>query len=130
MRHNKLPKTCFISFVLLLASLKIFAADTTVVNSPDGNITFRLFQKNKQLFFSVSLLNQPVVAQSPMDFSVNGTSLTKNNTIQRIDHYNRNKSYPVYGAHSTAVNLFNGIRVLLSSGALQSDLDIRVFNDG
>ena len=122
----------FFGFALSMFCLQVVAADTTVVKSPDGNISFQLFQKNHLLFFSVSYQSKPVIVPSPMEMSVDDISVTKNIIIQKTERYSLNEAYPVFGAHSKAVNSFNGITVNTTSGrgALHITLDIRVFNDG
>ena len=132
MLYNKRIRDCFFLFGFLFVGIRVFASDTTVVKSPDENIIFKLFQKNSRLCFSVSLLNRFVITPSPMDVSADGTSFTKNVTIQKAEPYKGNDAYPVFGAHSIAVNAFNGITVsiLAGGGSLKAKLDIRVFNNG
>jgi alpha-glucosidase len=121
-------------FCLLFFSFcfSVSASDTTVAKSPDGNISFRLFQKDRQLYFSVGLLNQPVLNASPLELSVDGTSVTKNVAIKKTERFSHKDTYPVLGAHATAVNAYNGITVFTTSGggALNGKLEIRVFNEG
>jgi alpha-glucosidase len=130
MLYNRLTKTCLASLAFLLVSFQVLAVDTTVVKSPDGNIAFKLFQKNKRLYFSVSLSNKTIIAPSPIELSVNGTTITKNVSIQKAERYRHNETYPIYGAHSTAVDACNGIILSISSNGFQTGLEIRVFNDG
>jgi alpha-glucosidase len=120
----------FFCFSLLLFSSTIYASDTTTVKSPDGSIQFRLFQKSRQLCFDVRLFNKPIVNSSALDLSVNGVSVTKNVVVQKTQRYKKNETYPVFGAHSKAINLFNGITVYTTSGELRTSIEIRVFNSG
>ena len=122
----------FFGFALSMFCLQVAAADTTVVKSPDGNISFQLFQKNQQFFFTVSYGGQPVIVPSPMDISVDDISCNKQFVIQKTERYSSNETYPVFGPHAKAVNSFNGIIVFTTSGggALPVTFDIRVFNDG
>jgi len=123
----------FLGILLFLSfSFQTFASDTTIVKSPDGNIAFRLFQKNHQLYFSIGLSGKTVIAASPMELSIDGNPVTKNLAVQKSVRYSRNETYPVFGAHAKAVNSFNGIEIYTTSdgGALHTTVDIRVFNDG
>ena len=132
MLYRSTSKSLFFSMLFLSSVICVFAADTTVVKSPGGEIIFRLFQQKNQFYFNVSLANEAVVAPSPIDFSVDGTSLTTNISIQSTKRYKGNETYEVFGAHAKAVNSYNGIILYTSSGrtALEASLDIRVFNDG
>jgi alpha-glucosidase len=132
MLYNGVTKASFFLFSYLFVCTKIFASDTAVVKSPDGAIAFQIFQKSKQFYFTVSLAGKTIIATSPMEFSVDGVSITKNSSTQKAERYSNNETYSVFGAHSTATNAFNGIIFFTSSGsgALQAKLDVRVFNDG
>jgi len=130
MLYNRLTISCFTAFVFLLISLNVFAADTTVVKSPDGTIVFKLFQNNRQLYFSVFLSNRIIISPSPMELLVNGHSVTKNVSFQKTERYVHNESYPIYGAHSTARDVCNGLTLSISSNGFQTGLEIRVFNTG
>lgn len=110
----------------------VFAADTTVVKSPDGNIVFKLFQQSSQLHFAVTYQNKTIVAPSPMVLSVDGISVTQNITTGKTERYTRKESYPVFGVHAKAIDHFNEAAIAMTAGggALKTRLDIRVFNDG
>jgi len=122
---------CFILCVSFFEN-QVFAADTTVVKSPDGNITFKLYQQTAQLHFSVTYQNKTIIAHSPMVLSVDGISVTQNITTGKTERYIRKESYPVFGVHSKAIDHFSGavISMTAGGGALKTSVDIRVFNDG
>jgi alpha-glucosidase len=132
-----MPNSCtgkglYILFLCLVIGNNVFSADTTVVKSPGGQIVFRLFQKKSQLYFTVSLAGNTVISPSPMDFSVNGSALTKDVSVQQLRRYNGKQSYTVLGPHSKASVTYNGIIIFIrkAGSTMQSNLDIRVFNDG
>jgi alpha-glucosidase len=117
--------------LFLVSSLPALASDTTTIKSPDGNISYKLFQQDHQLCFSVSLLNKTVIAPSSMMISVDGTPLTKNVTVKKWERYSHNETYSILGVHTKAKNAFNGIFIDAEvAGGLHSRLDIRVFDDG
>src|ERR1043165_5968898 len=92
-----LAKRCFCLFFILALffSSNAFAADTTIIKSPDGNILFRLFQKNHQLNFSISFLGKTIIPTSAMNLSVNETSVTQNISQTKVERYTRNETYPI-----------------------------------
>jgi alpha-glucosidase len=132
MLYRSTLKKLLFSLLFLPICICVFGSDTTVVKSPGGEIVFRLFQKNKQFYFTVSLANKTVIAPSPMDFSIDGSTLTGNVSIQKAERYNANEAYEVFGAHSKAINSYNGVILYTGSvgKASHARLDIRVFNDG
>ena len=79
----------FIVLFFLCLQCVFAAADTTVIKSPNGTISFKLFQRIQQLYFAVTLFDKPIVDSSPIGFLVDGVSLTKkyqdreNRTLQR-----------------------------------------------
>src|SRR2546430_8955198 len=83
----------------LFASIQASAADTTVVKSPDGNISFKLFQKNKQLYFLVIFHSKTVIETSALSMTVNEVPITAEIKIILIDRYKLNETYPVLGSH-------------------------------
>jgi alpha-glucosidase len=132
MPHSCTSKGLFILLLSLIISNSVIAADTTFVKSPGGEIVFRLFQKMGKFYFTVSLAGITVISPSPMDFSVNGSTLTKDVSILRSQRYNGKQTYAVLGAHSKASVTYNGIILFLrkTGSTMQANLDIRVFNDG
>jgi alpha-glucosidase len=125
-----LTKTLLAFSLLFLIATPGLAGDTISVKSPDGKVAFMLFQRDRELYFSVSLSNRVVVAASPMELSVNGTHVTKDVVIKKAERYSHNETYPVYGAHSTAKDACNGILLSMSPGDLTTALEIRAFNTG
>lgn len=122
---------CCFFFLLLACKMQVSAADTTFVKSPDGAIAFKLYPHAGQLHFMVTHQGRAVIASSPLDLSIDGISVTKNVTVVKTDRYTRKETYPVMGSHSQAVDHCNGAVVNLNgTGGINSNIDIRVFNDG
>src|SRR6478672_6968626 len=83
-RRLNCMKKNLLFFVVLLSFLKLsnyFAADTTIVQSPDAKIFFKLFQQDHQLTFKITFQGQTVIEPSPIVMSVDGKSLAKNVTV-------------------------------------------------
>jgi alpha-glucosidase len=109
---------------------QILAADTTVVKSPDGRISFKLFSNTRQASFSISFNDLPVIAPSPLSLIVNGRSTTSDMKILSVQHFKTDHTYPVFGVHAMAIDRSNGSRIAFSAGDLRGIIEIRVFNDG
>ena len=131
-------KKRWLSGFLLLTLLRVdsFAADTTVVKSPDGRIQFNLFIKSNHLQFTVKSINRPVIQSSPLSLIINGIDFGKNVSITEVQRGSVNNSFPVLGVHSTAINNYLSAVVTLKSNQKSSqnieknDIEVRVFNDG
>ncbi len=70
----KLTTCCLLA--LLFAS-SVVAVDTTYIQSPDKKVVFRLFQQNKQLAYSVGLLNQTVIEPSVLRMTIDGKPVSE-----------------------------------------------------
>ena len=119
-------------FFFLCLQCVFAAADTTVIKSPNGTISFKLFQRIQQLYFAVTLFDKPIVDSSPIGFLVDGVSLTKNIRIGKTERYRGNETYSLMGVHVKAINHFNSVIVHITPAdvSFQTSLEIRVFNDG
>lgn len=120
-------------YLMLAGSLfisKAFAADTTVVSSPDGQIRFRLFISDQQLQYAVTFKNEPVIETSPMIFSVDSKVLTNGVKTGTVKRYKINERYPWLGVHAWANNNCEGASITLQQSSVNYTLDVRVFNDG
>ncbi|SEV88062.1 alpha-glucosidase [Chitinophaga sp. YR573] len=119
-----MKKQMFVYLMLFIS--KAFAADTTVVASPDGQIRFRLFISDHQLQYTVTFRNEPVIERSPMILSVDDKILTDGVKTGTVKRYTINERYPWMGVHAWATNNCNGASIAMQ----QYTLDVRVFNDG
>lgn len=117
---------CLVFPILLHA----VAADTTLVTSPNGKIQFRLFALHDRLGFSVRNGNITVIEPSPLSMTINGQELAMNAKLGKPNTYRVNEKYDWLGAHSTAVNNCNGVRLPVNNSVLPYTLDIRAYNDG
>ena len=100
-----------------------------MVQSPDGTVIFRLFQKEQQLTFNITFHGKTITTSSPIVISLDGISITKNISIKKVDRYKISETYPWQGVHSTAINNCNGAKITVS-GKQNYTTDVRVFNDG
>src|SRR5690349_14463234 len=88
------PPLVFVVATMLVSSASIAAVSETQVTSPDGSIQFHV-TFNEGIHYEVGLKNKSVIEPSRMVFSVNGTELTTNVTVNgEARTYRINETYP------------------------------------
>jgi alpha-glucosidase len=128
-----MKKRLLLSFylpVFFLFSADAIAADIIIVKSPDGQISFQLFQQDHQLKFTIQLSNKAIIQSSPLKMTIDGKSITNNLSIGKAENYKLNESYSWPGTHSVAHNSCTGAKINLIQNKISYLLDLRVFNDG
>ncbi|NOW93521.1 glycoside hydrolase family 97 protein [Mucilaginibacter sp. SG564] len=119
------------SLIILLITCPpvLFALGNVIVYSPDKQVRLEVFNKAGALSYNIQYKNKAVINASALHISVDKSVLTNHATITGNSTYSINESYPWYGAHSLAVNHFNGAKIKLQHGKISYQLDVRVFND-
>jgi alpha-glucosidase len=102
------------------------------VASPDGKIKFTILPNAERLTFTVTMGNTVVIEPSPIVMKLDGYDLSSGVVFNNVERYSLDESYPWYGAHSTAVNRCNGVKLSLTHDLSFTSytLEIRIFNDG
>jgi alpha-glucosidase len=132
-QKSYMKKAVFLSLILFFAwASPLLATDTVALKSPDGKTRLTLFQKNRQLCLGISAHSKTVLLPSPLEFSIDGQSLTREFQILKTERYNIKDQFSLWGAHEKAVNQGNGVRISMGSNSKKSiwQLDIRVYNEG
>ncbi|MGA2267281.1 MAG: glycoside hydrolase family 97 N-terminal domain-containing protein [Bryobacteraceae bacterium] len=109
------------------------AADEVTVASPDGRVQFRLSSDAKgNLAYTVTLAQKPVIELSAMGIIVDQANLAEGVEFGKAEPYKVNQTYPWNGAHSTATDNCNGVKVALTHRQSRTayTLEIRAYNDG
>jgi alpha-glucosidase len=103
-----------------------------LVASPDGKVKLTLGSNPERLTWTVTLENTTVIEPSPLDMRVDGYDLSSGVIFNGLEPYSIDEAYPWHGAHSTAINRCNGVKVSLTHDLSQMPyiLEIRAFNDG
>ncbi|WP_439484356.1 glycoside hydrolase family 97 catalytic domain-containing protein [Cyclobacterium plantarum] len=103
-----------------------------LVSSPNGKLTFELSIINDILNFQVNENEREILAPSPIQMRIDGTSITHQVSIEQIIRYESDEKYPARGVHSLAKNHFNGAKFKIINKKSHADyfLDARVFDDG
>jgi alpha-glucosidase len=114
---------------LFLCTTHVLASDTTLVQSPDGAVHFKLFQQMHSLSFTITFNGKTILKPSPFLMTVDGISVTQNITITKTERYTINETYPWRGVHSKAINHCNGAKIFINNKQ-KGTLEVRVFNDG
>src|SRR5882724_8374801 len=102
------------------------------VASPDGNIKFTLMANAERLTYTVTMGGTTVIEPSPIAMTLDGYDLSSGVVFGSAETYEINDTYPWYGAHSTAENHCNGVRISLEHDLsfTKYTLEVRVYNDG
>jgi len=116
----------------ILALVPLAAAADVTVASPDGHVQFVLSAGAQgHLEYTVAFNSKSIVDRSPLGIVVDGVDLAGGAQIGKTDTYATNDIYPWYGAHSTAVDHCNGVKVAVTSKTgTPYTLEIRAYNDG
>ena len=102
------------------------------VASPDSKIKFTVLPNAERLTFTVTMGDTLVIEPSPVVMKLDGYDLSSGVVFNSLERYSVDESYPWYGAHSTAVNQCNGVKLSLTHDLSFTSytLEVRVFNDG
>ena len=114
---------------LILCSIHVLASDTTLIQSPDGTVHFKLFKQANQLSYAITFNGETIIKPSPFLMTVEGISITENITIAKTERYKINETYQWRGVHSKATNHCNGAKIFINNKQKWA-LEVRVFNDG
>ncbi|MCX6328702.1 MAG: glycoside hydrolase family 97 N-terminal domain-containing protein, partial [Bacteroidia bacterium] len=101
------------------------------ISSPDGAIHFLLATNNNQLTFTVTMNGKVIVDESPLYMSVDGEEITGDVKAGRVKTLSVYGTYPLYGLHSKAVNMCNGMIFSYKNikNKIKYNIEVRVFND-
>lgn len=105
-------------------------AQTTVLKSPDGRISFQLFTKNNKLYFQTLSSGHIVLENSPIVFSIDNKILTDNCRLSAPVFYEVDETYPTRGIHSLAINRANGMKISVRGAGYSYTFEARAYNDG
>ena len=102
------------------------------VASPDGKVKLTIAPNAERLTFTVTLGDKTLIEPSALVMKVDDYDLSSGVVLGKVERYEINESYPWHGAHSTAVNHCNGVRIPLQHDLsfINYVLEVRVFNDG
>jgi alpha-glucosidase len=114
---------------LFLSSTHVLASDTTVVQSPDGAVHFKLFPQMNGLGYTITFNGKTIIKPSAFLMTVDGISVTQNPALTKTERYKINETYQWRGVHSKAINHCNGAKISINNKP-ECTLEVRVFNDG
>jgi alpha-glucosidase len=123
--------------IALLASalfgLSLPAAGDVTVASPGGRVQFVL-STNAQghLQYTVKFQSKSMIDPSNLGIVVDGADLADGAQIGAAETYKVDETYPWYGAHSTAVDKCNGVKIALTHPGTKTayTLEVRAYDDG
>src|ERR1017187_4041484 len=126
-------RTILAILAILCLSAPVWAADDVTVASPDGRVQFRLSSDAKgNLAYTVTFAQKPVIELSAIGIVVDKANLAEGVEFGKAEPYKVNQTYPWNGAHSTAADNCNGVKVALTHRQSRTayTLEIRAYNDG
>ena len=102
------------------------------VGSPDGNVKLTILPNAERLSFTVTIGNTIVIDPSTIVMKLGGYDLSSGVVFGNVDRYKIEETYPWHGAHDTAVNQCNGMKISLQHDLSFTEyvLEVRAFNDG
>ena len=103
-----------------------------LVTSPDGKLKFTILPNAERVTYRVALGDTTVIEASPIVMKLDGYDLSSGVVFSNLERYEVNETYPWHGAHGTAVNQCNGVKISLvhDLSFINYTLEVRVFNDG
>src|SRR5664279_4690511 len=120
-------------FASALFGLSLPAAGDVTVASPGGRVQFVL-STNAQghLQYTVKFQSKSMIDPSNLGIVVDGADLADGAQIGVSETYKVDETYPWRGAHSTAVNKCNGVKIALTHSKTKTayTLEIRAYDDG
>jgi len=101
------------------------------ISSPDGSLHFLLGANKDQLTFSVTMNGKTVVDVSPLHMSIDGNEITTGIKTGKTRKFSVNETYPLFGLHSEARNIYNGSTTAVTNlkSGIKYTIEVRVFND-
>lgn len=102
------------------------------VAGPNGNVALTILPNAERLSFTVTLGNTTVIEQSTIVMNLDGYDLSSGVVFGNVDRYELDETYPWHGAHNTAVNKCNGVKISLQHDLSFIDytLQVQAFDDG
>jgi len=102
------------------------------VASPDGKVKFTVLPNAERLTCTVTLGDTTMIEPSSLVMTLDGFDLSSGVVFSNAQRYEINETYPWNGAHSTATNRCNGVRIRLQHDLsfIHYTLEIRAFNEG
>jgi alpha-glucosidase len=102
------------------------------VNSPNGQVTFKLLPNAERLTFTLTLGNTSAIDPSPLALTLDGYDLSAGVVMNGVVRDEVKESYPWSGVRSIAVSDSNRAKISLTHDLTSTDytLEVRVFDDG
>jgi alpha-glucosidase len=102
------------------------------VASPDGKVKLTILPNAERLTYTVTLGETTMIEPSSLVMNLDGFDLSSGVVFSNAERYEISETYSWNGAHSTATNRCNGVRLSLQHDLsfINYTLEVRAFNDG
>lgn len=124
---------CSICSAPLLAAADAVEVPDRVVPSPNGEIFFRLLDRDAEfLRYKIVSGSTDVIESSQIGVLLNDANLGKDAIVESVERYEINDQYPSRANHSAAVNHCRGakFKILSKKSNTHFELEVRAFDDG
>jgi alpha-glucosidase len=119
-----------LAFLTGLVSVTAQNTKPSIINSPDGKISFLLSVKEQKLFYAVAYRNKIVIEESQLGLQVNSIAIAENVVgIDKLLKQKVNEEYAYRGVHNSAVNKYTAAKFYVNA-TKSFQLELRIFNDG
>lgn len=116
---------------VLFCAIVISCTPKATIESPDKNVSARIFQdENKSLFYEVVFHGDTVVRKSQLGLIVDGDTLGLNVEMNLLKSPTIREEYTTRGFHTKAINHYHEYVYEVKSGEQKFQLEARVYNDG
>lgn len=124
-------KVLILTSLVSLSSSGFSAPPKHDIASPDGKLHCLITAENNQLALSVTLYGKIIIENSPLLMSVDGVSITSGAKAGKIRKFSANETYPLFGLHSVAKEIYNGASIAIThvKSGIKYTLEAKVFND-
>ncbi|HEY1497469.1 MAG TPA: glycoside hydrolase family 97 catalytic domain-containing protein [Candidatus Solibacter sp.] len=116
----------------LAATIVTSAADALALQSPNGQLRFRVAAASGRLTYDVTLAGKPVIEPSAFAILIDGVNLAEGVRTGKVEQYKTDATYATFGVHSTAIDRSNGARLAVThiASGTAFTLEARAFDSG
>lgn len=129
-----LRQTIIVFLILFAGVFAVYALGQKKViqiNSPDDQLTIKIFMMEKRLSYSVFSGDIPIIKTSSLGLTIDSIDLGYDAQILSAPVISEiNEEYPIFGNHTIAYNHAIEAKIPIETAGKKYSLIIRIYNDG